>query len=140
MENLLKQWEESHYRKMFWELRELGIAPTHENIPQIIEAMSFQSRSVRMQGKGECPYYELGRPCHTMQGLNCFLCACPEYVADSLEGGCKIESPLGKWAFHRNLPTGKVWDCSQCKYGHDPEFVENYLRINLIELVKKYNP
>ncbi len=139
MENLLQQWEESHFRKMFWELRELGIEPTLENIPRIVETMSFTERSIRMYGKNECPYYDLGRPCHTLPGLNCFWCACPEYMSESLEGGCRMRSPLGKWVVHKNLPAGKVWDCSKCIYGHDPEFVRQYLETNLIDLARKYD-
>jgi Zn-finger protein len=38
---------------------------------------------------------------------------------------------MGRFYFHRNLPEGKVWDCSDCPTNHSPKEVEKYLRENM---------
>jgi len=127
--NLLKQWEQSHFRKIARELRDLNIPITRENIPAIIQATSFQERSKR--NPNECPYYEKNHPCHNIENLNCLLCACPNYQSDSLEGGCKANSPQGKYHYHENLPKGKVGDCSDCQRNHTPQEVQTWLEENI---------
>lgn len=125
--NLLQKWELYHQKKILNELIEAGINLTLENIPKIIEETSFEIRSKKYPN--DCPYYHLGKPCHPeIVNLNCFLCACPNYQSESLEGGCKINSKKGKFTYHPSLPKGKVWDCSNCTINHSPKEVEKYLR------------
>lgn len=137
---MLKKWEEDHFRKMFSEARALGIEIKRENIPLIVEAASFRKRSVRMKGdvKKGCPYYEIGVPCHPVADLNCFLCPCPEYENERLDGGCRISNSSGNIKKDRNLPLGEVWDCSNCSYAHSPIFVIRYVSAHFDELFEKY--
>ena len=95
--------------------------------------MSFKNRSKR--DPSQCPYYqkEPPQPCHDIEDLNCFLCACPNYNSNILKGGCNINSKKGGY---NNLPEGKVWDCSNCKINHTPKEVEEYLLKNLERLVE----
>ena len=76
-----------------------------------------------------CPCYN-GNRCHKDledNELVCLFCICPRYDMSTGEGGCNINSQYGKWFYHKNLPKGKIWDCSDCKLPHTEEFVRNYL-------------
>ena len=107
-----------------------------ENIPQIVDFMSFRKRSKR---EGDCPYYLRKAGCHPeIKDLNCFLCACPQYLSEKQEGGCRVESKRGKFYEHPCLPEGRVWDCSECRAYHHPKSVESYLTKN-IESLKEYS-
>ncbi|MCX6750770.1 MAG: hypothetical protein NTZ83_04895, partial [Candidatus Pacearchaeota archaeon] len=112
---------------------------SYENIPNIIEAMSFDKRSKRNPEK--CPYYQKNppRPCHEVKELNCLLCACPNYNSKELEGGCTINSKRGEWFYHQNLPAGRVWDCSDCNVNHSKKEIENYLKKNMEKLTDLAN-
>lgn len=134
--NYSQKWERDYRRRILNELTKRGIEICVENIERIIEAISFKvlSKESKNESKLQCPYYELGKPCHDIYDLNCFLCACPNYESDKLEGGCRISSIFGKMTFHANLPAGKIWDCSSCCVNHSPKEVEKYLREHIKEL------
>jgi Zn-finger protein len=133
--NFLQEWEKGHYKKIFRELKEAGILPNIKNLDLIIKETSFETRSKKYPK--ECPYYIIGTSCHPeVKDLNCFLCACPNYESYKEEGGCKIDSKKGKWHYHKNLPKGKVLDCSGCNIYHSKKEVEAYLRDNLDKLNK----
>ena len=124
--NPLQQWETKFREEIIQDLKEEGIEFKKENIEEIIKATSFKERSRKYQDK--CPYYSMGHSCHPkIPELNCFLCACPNYNSNEEIGGCKIKSPMGKFHFHKNLPRGKVWDCSYCSINHSAEEVRKYL-------------
>jgi len=125
--NLLQSWEISHQNQILEELEKAGIKFSLENISQIIHKTSYNVRSKKHPNK--CPYYKTKSPCHPeIKDLNCFLCACPNYESEKLEGGCKINSKFGKIAYHKNLPKGSVWDCSSCTINHTPKEIKGYLR------------
>jgi len=134
--NILQIWEDNHFSEIVKELKSENIAISYENIPKIIEAMSFDRRSKRNPEK--CPYYQKNppSPCHKIDDLNCFLCACPNYNSKELEGGCLINSKKGEWFYYKSLPAGRVWDCSNCNVNHSKREVENYLMKNIEKLIK----
>src|SRR3989344_6863908 len=80
----------------------------------IIQRTSFAHRCKHYLS--ECRhFYSTKTPCHPqVKDLNCFLCPCPNYVSESLEGGCKINSSRGKFTYNKDLPAGRVWDCTDC--------------------------
>lgn len=130
-QNLLENWRNEHFRKIARELREKGIEIKEENVDLILHETSFRVRSERI-GKNECPYYDSGKPCHEgIYDFNCLLCACPNYIFTSLQGGCGIGSENGRFNEHPSLPEGKVWDCSNCSYGHNYEEAKKWLINNL---------
>lgn len=133
--NVLQNWENWHWKNVFQEIRESGIDFTRENIPPIVEFMSFKQRSKR--NPELCPYYSMGRSCHpTVEDLNCMLCACPDYASTRLDGGCRNINSQGKLIKHKNLPIGQVWDCSNCTLYHSPEEVKKYIDENFARLEK----
>jgi len=131
-----QKWEINHMKTVVKELKTEGIGLTVENIPKMIEYMSFEKRSKR--DSSQCPYYQKNppEPCHDIEELNCLLCACPNYQSEKLEGGCEIDSKKGKYHHHEKLPEGKIWDCSDCKINHSPKEIEKYLLKNLERLIK----
>ena len=137
--NALQIWEENHFIEVVRELKSEEIEISYENIPKIIEAMSFDKRSRR--NPEQCPYYRKNppTPCHKIKDLNCLLCACPNYNSKSLIGGCKINSKKGNIYEDKNIPLGKVWDCSDCLINHSKKEVKKYLEKNLGKLIEIYN-
>lgn len=137
--NILKIWGENHFIEVIKELKSEKIELSYENIPEIIEAMSFYKR--RRRNPEKCPYYKQNppTPCHPIKDLNCLLCACPNYNSKTLEGGCDINSKKGKYVYHQNLPMGKVWDCSDCQVNHSKKEVKKYLIKNLEKLINLSN-
>ena len=128
--NFLQQWELQYRKKMIRVVEENEIDFSMENIHFIILATSFKELSRKYPDY--CPYYPTGKSCHPeVADLNCFLCACPNYLSERLKGGCTIESKFGRWEVNRNLPVGRVWDCSNCRVNHSPREAEVYLRDNL---------
>ena len=129
--NVLQEWEQAHFIKILAELEAAEIELTVENIPEMIVHTSFVVRSKRVPD--DCPYYPTGESCHLqVKDLSCFLCACPEYDSTTEIGGCRSNggrgSPRGKWAYHKNLPKGKVWDCSDCSNYHSTKQVASFLK------------
>lgn len=115
----------------------------NHDIEKIIEEFRFSTQ--KRKNPDACPCYSDG-PCHDMDGkLNCFFCFCPKYDNSAPEGGCKLpETGEGKWFYHPDLPTGRIWDCSKCKYPNREETVrESLANLNLTapdreEVVRKY--
>jgi len=135
---VLENWENQHWRRIFHHLKSEGIALTRKNIPKIIKATSFQVMSRKYKGKkfeglAYCLWYDESpsRPCHPeIKDLNCLTCACPNYQTDRNGGGCKINSKKG--LMYKN----QVWDCSGCNFGHSPEYATRFLQDNLDSLKK----
>lgn len=135
MKEILKRWEEQHWAYVFEELSKAKIGFTKENIPRIIEHMSFKTRSKRNPDR--CTLYLKGISCHPeIKELNCLLCACPHYDTSKEEGGCKVNNSRGKFYTSQKNPAIKVWDCSNCIAYHSPESVELFLEKNIEQLKK----
>ena len=131
--NILEKWEKYHFNEILKELEAEKIDLIPKNISKIIIETSFKIRSRKHPNK--CPYYQSNTSCHPeIKGLSCFLCACPNYDSSIQEGGCKINSKKGKFTYHKNLPLGRVWDCSDCTINHSPKEIKNYLTKNLNKL------
>ena len=99
-----------------------------QRIKRIVGEFDFERR--RISHPEECLCYLEGKSCHPGKKgeVNCLLCYCPEYDSDKIEGGCKINNPGGKWFYHKSLPQGKIWDCSDCDHPHQREVAEKHLR------------
>lgn len=96
---------------------------------EVIEYFRFENMAIHE--KGFCPLYAQNKPCHDMENLNCYLCACPNFrfndagferIAEKmLYSTCSIDSPDGDrfitdTAIHQN--------CSGCLVPHH----EGYIR------------
>ena len=94
-------------------------------VDKLVDYYSFENLSILFPDK--CVCYQSRKPCHDIEELNCFLCYCPNYLNDIKGGGCKIHSSKGKWFYHKELPIGQIWDCSDCIIPHTKESAKEYL-------------
>lgn len=88
------------------------------NLEETINIWDFETR--KKSYPESCICYQENKKCHNIENLNCFFCYCPEYNRSLEEGGCKINSPSGKYIKTTN---GKIWDCSGCTFPHEKENV-----------------
>jgi Zn-finger protein len=111
-------------------------------IKEIITDNRLTSRI--QQNPDSCQCYS-GTRCHNHLSdykMICLLCVCPEYDRDNPEGGCNLNEPRnlwnskGKWFYNENLPTGKIWDCTECYLPHTKKFVKNYLKQFSVQQLK----
>jgi hypothetical protein len=79
-----------------------------------------------------CPLYKKNKKCHEMDKLNCYLCACPNFVFDDegleirddfkILSRCRVgngDDFIGKGVIHH--------DCSKCEVPHHKTFImENF--------------
>jgi Zn-finger protein len=127
-----KAWEYRHWNWIGEELKETGLKLSAENIPAIIDLMSFVNRSKKHPER--CTLYSEINPCHrniTLEDFNCFICACPNYDTNTDQGSCRISSPLGKLTLHPNTSTGLILNCENCPRYHSTNSVRDYLVANI---------
>ncbi|MBM3247034.1 hypothetical protein FJZ17_00630 [Candidatus Pacearchaeota archaeon] len=138
-ENYLKEWAEGFKKRIVSRVLEAGLEFTVENIPGIVREASFAVQSKKHPG--DCPCYT-SEPCHALVDLNCLLCNCPNYNANTrgangeIQGSCRVDSSNGRYTEHPNLPAGRVWDCNGCPIFHSSEEVEKYLMEHLEDFKK----
>lgn len=138
--NLLSTWESSFRKGILKEIKEEGIKFTRENIEAIVAESNFQSRAKKVPTFDNCPYLAMNKPCHPeVKDMNCFLCPCPNYESERLDGGCRINSRKGKIQVHKNLPAGRVRDCSDCCTNHSSKEVRQYIEAHFDKLKKQYD-
>lgn len=87
-----------------------------DRIEKVIDAWDFDK--MKEEHPETCVCYEQNKKCHNVEDLNCFFCYCPNYDRSVKEGGCKINSPKGKYIDNHK---GKIWDCSDCDLPHKKE-------------------
>ena len=128
--DILKRWEKQHWQNICQELRDKGIELRVENIPRIIRETSFEVRSKEYPER--CTLYSKGVSCHPdIKNLNCLACACPNYDTETEGGECRIQSKKG------HMYKGEVWDCSDCSFGHSPEYIERFLKEGKLEELQR---
>jgi len=78
-----------------------------------------------------CPLFKEGKKCHTMENLNCYLCACPNFRFDDnakvLKSWCSIDSKEGSTIEHNGIIHQ---DCSGCTVPHHETYIEKHFDTN----------
>lgn len=108
-------------------------------IGSLIESNRLANR--RLQNPNSCPCYN-GNSCHPNlddSRLICLFCICPYYDNNTKEGGCNVNSQYGKWFYHKNLPKGRIWDCSDCEFPHIEKNVRIYLESFSVKQLEELN-
>ena len=96
-------------------------------ITKVIEENRLTNR--KKENPNSCPCYN-GTKCHNHTDdyeMICLLCVCPEYDRSIPKGGCKINSPYGKWFDREKFGLEEIWDCTDCGIPHTEEYVRGYL-------------
>ena len=121
------EWFESHaskHRKIIKKLQ-------HLSEDELIHYFRFENM-VKME-PGFCPLYAKHEKCHDMEGLNCYLCACPNFRFDdegirkvgerTLFSYCSIDAKDGRQFF-----SGKAihQDCSGCTLPHQEAYIRKH--------------
>jgi len=133
--NASQKWEVQKWRDRFRELKAAGLELKLENVHAIVKFMSFAERSKREPvSEDDRICYQSEKQCHNIPNLNCFVCACPNYESEDEVGGCRLASSKGKYIKTTITSDRMIWDCSDCGYGHSPNYVELFLTSNLGEL------
>jgi len=121
------------------------------DLSQAISEYDYNTRRVNLPNW--CPLYAKNTPCHTMKNMerfNCLECYCLYYDTDNVEGGCltnnfdnpddKLRNMIkGKWHYHPNFPTGRIWDCSDCTFPHDKNNLTKYFCKDIDKIMEANN-
>ncbi len=124
-----REWFETHGKKHAAIMQKL----THLRDDEVIAYFRFDNMVA--QEPDFCPLYQERRKCHEMEGLNCYLCACPNFRFDdagfetigsrSLKSYCAIDSPDGA-----PLQTDDAihQDCSRCQLPHHEAYIRKHFK------------
>ena len=125
-----------------------------KNINELTQTISeYNYNTRRVSIPDWCPLYAGNTPCHTMDNMenfNCLECYSSCYDTSSVEGGCLINNSMnltdklrsmikGKWHYHSNFPTGRIWDCSDCIFPHDKNNLLKYFRKDIEKVIESKN-
>ncbi|MCF6330007.1 MAG: hypothetical protein L3I99_00490 [Sulfurimonas sp.] len=102
---------------------------------QIIDYFEFENMVKKEMDF--CPLYKKNKKCHDMENLNCYLCACPNFLFndDGLDtynefkilSRCSIDN--GKKIMSKNVIHQ---DCSKCDVPHHKIYIEkNYAKMQI---------
>ncbi len=100
----------------------------------------FDFENMRIKEPDFCPLYKepnadgtLGRKCHEMTPLNCYLCACPNFRfrdegietddGKTLYSSCAIDSPEGAQGIYGDAIHQ---DCSNCTVPHHRHYIQKH--------------
>jgi len=115
---------------------------------QIIDYFDFEN--MRDNEVDFCPLYTeqntdgtVGRKCHDMEKLNCYLCACPNFrfkdegfkkVEDkTLFSSCNIDSKEGRSGVYGDAIHQ---DCSRCSVPHHKAYVSKHFDLDWLKIMK----
>lgn len=128
---LYEEWFEQHskkHKKIVDKLLEKGY-----DKEQIIDYFDYDNMA-----KEEiefCPLYKMGKKCHNMKELNCYLCGCPNFRFNDdgigVYNGYKI---LSKCDINNGSSVGRGGavhqDCSKCTVPHHKVYIEKSFDID----------
>lgn len=108
---------------------------------QIIDYFRFENMA--LNEPAFCKLYKHKEQCHEMEGLNCYLCACP-YFRFSDEGISEDEEERTLYSTCSiNAKEGKPFatesaihhDCSACQIPHKKSFIEKHYHEDLATIM-----
>jgi hypothetical protein len=102
----------------------------------------FDFENMRLHEPDFCELYKTNTKCHTMDELNCYLCACPNfrfYETPKIEGEkqvhstCSINSKDGNVFEHEN---NLHQDCSGCIIPHKEHYIQEHFDLEWKKIMK----
>ena len=134
------EWFETHAQKHKKIVEKLRLQDYTKE--QIIEYFDFEN--MKKKEFDFCPLYAKDKKCHSMEKLNCYLCACPNFRFNDqgitkLQNAtqfsfCAIESKDGRQGIYGE----KIHqDCSKCTVPHHKEYVEKHFDLDWKKMMQK---
>lgn len=89
-----------------------------------------------------CPLYKIGKKCHNMKELNCYLCGCPNFRFNDngidIYNGYKV---LSKCDINNGSSIGRGGavhqDCSKCSVPHHRAYVKKHFDTDWKKIMKE---
>lgn len=138
-----QSWFNAHYKKHKQIIKKLVTQKLTKE--QIIDYFDFDNMAAKEPDF--CPLYAEGKPCHDMQNLNCYLCACPFFrfydtgikQADGMTrySHCTIDCKDGCLSIFDN---SIHQDCTNCTIPHNKEYIKKHFDLdwkNIMDDCKK---
>ena len=94
----------------------------------------FDYANMRVKEPSFCPLYKDNKKCHDMEGLNCYLCACPNFRVEEKRSFCSIGSKDGGSIEHGGFIHQ---DCSKCTVPHKKEYIKKNFRRDWLKIMSK---
>ena len=119
---------------------------------QIIDYFDFEN--MLKSEPNFCPLYKevnsaskIGKKCHDMEKLNCYLCACPNFRFDDV-GIDKVDDKIRYSLCNINSKEGKAGvyggiihqDCSGCSVPHHVKYIQKHYDEDWKKIMKKCQP
>jgi hypothetical protein len=131
------EWFQQHGAKHARILRKLAHLSDEEVIAY------FRYDNMVIHETDFCPLYAQNKRCHTMDNLNCYLCACPhfrfndagfEMRGDALiKSYCHIQAPGGESLEHDHVIHH---NCSGCTLPHTDAYIRRHFSRDWFEIMK----
>lgn len=123
-----QSWHKEHAQKHAKIMEKLS----HLSDDEIIEYFDYEN--MKIKEKDFCVLYSQNKKCHDMEGLNCYLCACPNFRVGESKSFCSIDSKDGgsiqsKGYIHQ--------DCSKCTVPHKKEYIKKVFNRNWLKIMDK---
>lgn len=117
-----EKWQEEHQIKHKAILKKLE----GKSLDEVINYFTYNS--MQKNEPDYCPLYKENKKCHTMENLNCYFCACPEFRLEKglhVKSSCAINSKYGSTCKVKNEVHQ---DCSDCIIPHKIEYIKRLAR------------
>jgi hypothetical protein len=109
---------------------------------EIIDYFNFEN--MKVEEPNFCPLYKENKKCHTMDSLNCYLCACPNFRFQD-EGIQKVDAKMQYSLCDIKSKDGRLGvygdvihqDCSACGIPHHRSYVEKHFDYNWSVIMQK---
>lgn len=109
-------WFEGHKKKHIALVQKLE----HKGYTKEMIIEYFRYENLKKNETNFCKLFVENKKCHDIEGLNCYLCGCPNFRFDDFstiqKSYCAINSPSG-------TKKGLHHDCSKCDLPHIEKFV-----------------
>lgn len=128
-------WFEQHANKHAQLMKKLK----HLSDDEVIEYFRFEN--MIKNEPNFCPLYKDKTPCHSMENLNCYLCACPNFrfddTAPKIKSHCGIDSKDGAIFEYEGIVHQ---DCSNCTVPHHEKYIKQHFHRDWKVIMSKVKP
>lgn len=135
---LYSEWVEDFYKKhraIVIKLEQKGFSDD-----EIIEYFDYENM---VKNEADfCPLYKMGKKCHDIKELNCYLCACPNFrYNDDGIGSYSSYKILSKCSINNGTSKGIDGaihqDCTKCTVPHHRAYIKKHFDRDWLKIMKE---